>query len=109
MDAVIKAAVKEELRRQVTQSQEQTQPRTVSERQNPAGNGLSNRTVTRLSGLLQSWKLIRRLSNNFPNVPPSPLYNVDVCMKSRPEVYVMINIVFGGKGGLFRTILAVNI
>ena len=58
---------------------------------------------------IQSWKLIRRLCNNFPNVPPSPLYNVDVCMKSRPEVYVMINIVFGGKGGLFRTILAVNI
>ena len=37
--------------------------------------------------------------------PPPPLYNVDMCMKSHPEVYVMINIVFGGKGGLFQTIL----
>ena len=64
MDAVIKAAVKEELRRQVTQSQEQTQPRTVSERQNPAGNGLSNRTVTRLSGLLDRVRSGSKTSSN---------------------------------------------
>ena len=62
MDAVIKAAVKEELRRQVTQSQEQTQPRTVSERQNPAG--LSDRTVTRLSGLLDRVRSGSKTSSN---------------------------------------------
>ena len=64
MDAVIKVAVKEELRRQVTQSQEQTQPITVSERQNPAGNGLSNRTVTRLSGLLDRVRSGSKTSSN---------------------------------------------
>ena len=50
---------------------------------------------------LQSWKLIRRQNNNLLNVPPSPLYNVDVCMSSLPKVYVMINIVFGGRGEYF--------
>jgi hypothetical protein len=42
---------------------------------------------------VQSWKLIRRQNNNLPNVPPSPLYNVDQ------------HCVWGGGG----TILAVDI
>ena len=59
MDAVIKAAVKEELRRQMAdQSKDETQPKIISEEstsqqqtQSQTSN-LSSRTVTRLSGLL---------------------------------------------------------
>ena len=45
----------------------------------------------------QSWKLISRQNNNFIKCPPPP-YNVDVCITI---VHVVINIVFGGRGGYF--------
>ena len=51
-------------------------------------------------GKVQSWKLISRQNNNFIKCPPSPPpYNVDVCITSLPIVHVVINIVFGGRGG----------